>query len=296
MLRLVKAELYKLFKGRAFKVLCVAAVLIGLMLLGLTKLVSSEDFIRSSLSGMSTEQQDQYIETLKTASDGGDSVINQGSGMGFHINSKDIFNPTAKEIFYASFGSGTMEIMMAVLIGAMVAGEYSSGTIKNILAYGKKREYYYISKLISCTVGFTIILGIIVSITTVGSCIIFGWGQPFTFIEALGILKVFLGALAVGIGSTSVLMLIATLVKSNGSTIGIGIVGMAVLPTIITFLYGKFYWFDKIYEATLAYNWSLVTSINSNSSDILKAIAVGLITAVIATAGGITIFKKQDIK
>lgn len=295
MLRLVKAEIYKLFKSRALKILCVVAVLMGLMFLGITRMVSSEDFIRSSLKGMSTEQQDQYIETLRNASDGSSSVISQGSGMGFHINSKDIFNPTAKEIFYGAFGSGTMEIIMAVLIGAMVAGEYSSGTIKNILAYGKRREYYYISKLISCTVGFAIILGIIVSISTVGSCIMFGWGEPFTAIEALGILKVFLAALVVGIGITSVLILIATLVKSNGATIGIGIVGMAVLPTIITFLYGKFYWFDKIYEDTLAYNWALVTSINATGSDIFKAMTVGVITALIATAGGITIFKKQDI-
>ena len=296
MLRLAKAQVYVLFKGRTFKVLCVISILLGLILIGGAKLASSEELIRSSLKGMSTEQQDEYIKTLKESADGSNSIISQGSGGGFRIKSKDIFNPTAKEVFYSSFGVGAMEIIMSVLIAAMVASEYSSGTIKNVLSYGKKREEYYIAKLLSCTVGFTIILGIIVSVSTIGSGIIFGWGEPFTINEALGILKVFLGAIVVGMGTTSVLMLAATLVKNNGSTIAIGIVGMSIIPLAITFLYGKFNWFDKIYEVTLAYNWELVTFVNASDGQILKAAVVGFIIAFIATVLGITALKKQDIK
>ena len=49
MLRLIKAEIFVLFKTRTFKVLCVISILLGLMLVGLSKLISSEDFIKSSL-------------------------------------------------------------------------------------------------------------------------------------------------------------------------------------------------------------------------------------------------------
>lgn len=296
MLRLVKAEIYILFKTRAFRVLCVIAVILGLLLVGLSRMASSEDFLKSSLTGMSEEQQDQYIESIQNSNNGDSPIVQPGGGMGFILNSKDIFHPTAKELFHSSFGAGAMEILMAVLIGAMVAGEYSSGTIKNILAYGKKREYYYISKLLACTVGFAVILGIMVTLATVICSFMYGWGEPFTITQAVELVKVFAGAIAVGMGIISILMLLATLVKSNGSTIGIGIVVMAVLPTIISFLYGKYTWFDKIYESTTSYNWALVTSVRAANGDVLKAAAVGLITMLIATAGGITIFKRQDIK
>lgn len=298
MLRLIKAQTYVLFKTRTFKVLCIVAILMGLMLGGIAKLMSSEGFIRGALSqeGMSVEQQDEYIKTIQNSNDEDTGKVKPKSQIGVSVSAKDIFNPTAKELFHSSFGSGIMEIFMAVLIGLMVASEYSSGTIKNVLAYGKKREHYYISKLVACTIGFTIILGIMVSIGTIFSSLLFGWGEPFTITQAAQIIEVFAGAIVIGMGIISVLMLLATVVKSNGSTIGIGIVILGVLPSIISLLYGNYDWFDRIYECSLSYNWTLLTSASSDNCDILKAVVVGLVTSVIATAGGITIFKKQDIK
>jgi ABC-2 type transport system permease protein len=296
MLRLIKAEIFVLFKTRTFKVLCVISILLGLMLVGLSKLISSEDFIKSSLQSMPPEQQEQFIKSLQSANDENASIVQASGSMGFHISAKDIFNPTVKELFFSAFGSGAMEILMAVLIGAMVASEYSSGTIKNILAYGKKREYYYIAKLVACTLGFTIMLGLMVTVATVGCSFMFQWGEPFTITQLVQMVEVFAGTIVIGMGISSVLMLIATLVKSNGTTIGIGIVAMSVLPSMITLLYGKYDWFDRIYESTLSYNWTLITSIRSDSSDILRAVLVAFITLVIATLGGITVFKKQDIR
>lgn len=295
MLRLLNAEIYILFKSRTFKVLCIIAIMLSLLLVCLSKLISSEDFIKSSLKGMPEEQQEQFIKQLESSSSENASIVKAGN-MGFHIDSKDIFNPTGKEIFHGSFGSGAIEILMSVLIGAMVASEYSSGTIKNMLAYGKKREHYYISKLLAIGVGLTVILGIMVALATVVCTFMFGWGQPFSNDQLIHILKVFCAAVIVGISVSSLLMLLATLVKSNGTTIGIGIVVLVLLPTIVSFLYGKYNWFDKIYEVTTAYNWTVATSIRATNDGILKSIVVSLVTILIATASGMMIFKKQDIK
>lgn len=295
MLRLIKAELYKLFRTRAFKVLCIIALMLGIFLVGMSKLMASEDFIKSSLKGMSPEQQEQFMNQLNSTN-GEDAPLVQPGNMGFHLNSKDIFHPTAKEIFHGSFGAGTIEILLAVLIGAMVAGEYSTGTIKNILAYGKKREYYYISKLIASSIGFAIMLLIMVSTATIGSTIMFGWGQDFNLSEAVHIFMVFGAALIVGMAVISLLMLLAILVKSNGTTIGVGIVVLTVLPTVLSFLYGKFDWFDKIYESTVSYNWAVATSIKAANDDLIKSVTVGAITLLIPAMVGIMVFKKQDIK
>lgn len=295
MLRLINAEIYILLKSRVFKILCIVAIALALILVGVSKLVSSEDFIKSSLKGMSPQQQEQFIDQLQSLS-GENAPIVQPGGMGLRVSSKDMFHPTSKEVFHGSFGSGIIEILMAVLIGAMVASEYSLGTIKNILAYGKKREYYYISKLISISVGLVIILGIMVTLATIICSFIFGWGEPFDFAQLSHILKVFAAASIVGIAIISLLMFLATLLKSNGSTIVIGIVLFTILPTIVSFLYGRYSWFDKIFEATPSYNWALATAVRANNGDLLKAVIISLITILIATAGGIMIFKKQDIK
>ena len=296
MLRLIKAEIYKLFKTKTFRVLCVVALLIGFVIAGLAKLTSSEDFIKSSLKGMTAKEQQQFIDQLQASSKEDAPVVTAGGGMGVHFASKDMFHPTAKELFHGTFGSSIIEILLAVLIGAMVAREYSSGTIKNILAYGKKREHYYISKTIAITIGMIIILGIMVAVSTIVCTIMFGWGTDFDINQAAGILKTFGAAVIVGMAVISLIMLLATLLKSNGSTIGIGIVIFTILPSVLSFLYGKFAWFDKIFEGTPSYNWALVTSIRSGNGDIMKGITISLATLVVASACGIIIFKRQDIK
>lgn len=295
MCRLIKAEIYTLFKSRAFKVLCIIALLSSVMLIGIAKLVTSEEFLRSSMQGMTAEQQDLFIEELKKASSSETSPISSTASISFSMKSSDLFNPTAKEIFNSSFGNRTVEIFLAILVGIMVASEYSSGTIKNKLAYGKRREQYYLAKIIAITVGMAIILAIMVSIATIGSTILFGWGKAFDLNELAYILGIFGSVVVVGATIISLLTLIATLVKSNGATIGIGIVVFFLLPSIIPFLYGRYAWFDNVFEATPAYNWSVITSITSSSSDVLKSVAISLVTLVVTSILGIMVFKKQDI-
>ena len=52
-----------------------------------------------------------------------DEIISPGS-LGFHTNGAKDPSETAVEAFH-SFGSGIMEILIAVLVGTMVAKEYS---------------------------------------------------------------------------------------------------------------------------------------------------------------------------
>ncbi|WP_238882706.1 ABC transporter permease subunit [Clostridium sp. YIM B02551] len=293
MTRLIKAEIYKVYKTRVIKVLCVIMILLAVMLLGISKLLSSEDFIKSSLKGMPEAQQEQLMNQLQSTNNDDASIVQPGGGTGFHIAAKDIFHPKGGEIYYASYGVGAIEVIMSILIGAVVAGEYSSGTIKNILAYGKKREHYYLSKLIAIAIAVGVLLGIMVSIASIGAGIMYGWGSGVGIIE---VLKTFIAALIVGTSVSSLIMLIATLAKSNGTTIGIGIVLFTVVPTIISNFYGKYNWFDRLYEITPAYNWAVITSTHATSGDFTKAIIVAIITILIATLSGIMIFKKQDIR
>ena len=294
MIKLVKAEMYKLFKGRTFKVLACIALGLGLLVVGITQIMN-EDFLRESLKDMPQEQQDAMLEQLFAAQDTETIVV--GGNLGFKTTgAKDPFNATPVEIFHTSFGSGVVEILFTVLVAAMVAKEYSDGTIKNALAYGKKREHFYLSKFIANLVGATILVAIMVGVGTIGRCLLYSGPNPFEFSQLGHMIKVFAGATAVYSGIIAIMMLLATLLKSNGSTIGVGCGIFIILPTMAAFLYGTYDWYDKIYELTPFYNSTLVTSINATTNQIMTSSLIGIVTCILALVLGIAVFKKQDIK
>lgn len=290
MLRLLKAEWYKMIKSKSFKILCIIALLLGLLNVLTTNLIS-EEFVKESLgTQVSQEQIDNILNNNS------DQIVSPGS-LGFHTSgAKDPFNVTGLEAFHFSFGAGVIEIFIAVLVGTMVAKEYSEGTIKNTLAYGKKRTSFYMAKFINILLGSTLIMAIMTGVATIGVTITKGWGEQFTISQLLNILSTFAGAVIVFGAVAAIIMLISTLVKSNGATIGISVVIFILLPTISSFLYGIYDWFDKIYELSLFYNSALVTAVKAGSADILKATIIALITMIIALGAGLTIFKIQDVK
>ena len=189
-----------------------------------------------------------------------------------------------------------MEILIAVLVGTMVAKEYSEGTIKNTLAYGKNRTSFYIAKFINIIAGSAIIMAIMTGVTTLGVIITKGWGEQFKFTQLIHMVETFLGAVIVFGAVAAIIMVISSLVKSNGATIGISVALFILLPTMASFLYGVYDWFDEIYELSLFYNSALVTAIKASSQDVIRSILIGVVTMAIALVAGITIFRGQDIK
>lgn len=290
MLRMLRAEFYKMFKSKGFKVLCITAILLGLLNVVMNNVINEEFLSKSLGTQVSEEQMDAMLNNNS------DEIISPGS-LGFHTNgAKDPFNITAVEAFHGSFGSGIMEILIAVLVGTMVSKEYSEGTIKNTLAYGKNRTSFYIAKFINIIAGSAIIMAIMTGVATIGIIITKGWGEQFKFTQLINIAETFLGAVVVFGAVAAIIMLISTLVKSNGATIGISVVLFILLPTMAGFLYGAYDWFDKLYELSLFYNSALVTAIKASSQDIFRATVIGLATMFIALGAGITVFKVQDIK
>ena len=284
MFRMLRAEFYKMYKSRGFKVLCIVAILLGLLNVVMNNVIN-EEFLSKSLGTQVSEEQ---MESL--INNDSDEIISPGS-LGFHTNgAKDPFNITAVEAFHASFGSGIMEILIAVLVGTMVAKEYSEGTIKNTLAYGKNRTSFYIAKFINIIAGSAIIMAIMTGVTTLGVIITKGWGEQFKFTQLIHMVEIVFGAVA------AIIMVISSLVKSNGATIGISVALFILLPTMASFLYGVYDWFDKIYELSLFYNSALVTAIKASLQDVIRSMVRGVVTMAIALVAGITIFRGQDIK
>ncbi len=293
MLKAIQAELYKLFKNRTFKVLIFVTVLLSSMTIVMCSSVF-EQILSDSLGNMPEDQKQALIEQTESISES-DSVVTPGQ-LGVHLEAKDIMNPTAIEVYHSSFGSGVIEILIGILVAALMAKEYSQGTIKNFLAYGKKREEFYLAKFIAIVVGVAIILEIITILPTIASTIMNGWGQAFEFSQLLGMIKTFIASLIASSAVAALAMVIATLVKSNGATIGITVAIFIGVPTFAGFLYGIYPWFDRVYEVLPFYNSALATSIKAGNGDLLRSVVISLITISISLFAGIKIFKAQDIK
>lgn len=292
--RLIKAELFKLVRSRSFKVLCILSAVAVVILMGAT-LGLTEEVLLNSLGDMPPEQQQIFMQQIESITT--NSGLVEAGRIGITIvGIKDLFNMTTLEIFHASFGQGIIEILIAILVASIFAKEYSEGTIKNTLAYGKKRGHFYLAKFIAITIGVSIIMTIMVGGATIIQIVLKGWGQPFEMAHIIEMISVFIGSIIVNAATVAVVMLVASLVKSSGATIGIVVSAFVVLPMILGFLYGNIEGFDKIYELTLFYNAALVKAINATATDMLRAVTIGIVTMIVALTTGIKIFKIQDIK
>lgn len=293
MLKAIQAELYKLFKNRTFKVLICVAVLLSTLTVVMCSSVF-EKILNDSLGNMPQDQKEVLMEQLTSMSES-EAIVTPGQ-LGIQLQAKDMMNPTSIEVYHASFGSGVIEIIIGILVGALIAKEYSQGTIKNFLAYGKRREEFYLAKFVSMVIAVTIILAVMTILPTIVVTLMNGWGQAFEISQLLGMIKTFVASVIASSAVAALAMIIATLVKSNGATIGITVAIFIGIPTLAGFLYGIYPWFDRVYEVLPFYNSALATSIKSGNGDLLRSVIISLVTIAISLFVGIKIFKSQDIK
>ncbi|MGM9988359.1 MAG: ABC transporter permease subunit [Bacillaceae bacterium] len=289
MLRLIKAEIYKLFKVRTLRVLCIIAALMGVFLVGTTFI------LKDQFEKIPDDQREMIMEQLSGPTDSSSPIIS--AQFGYSLSAvKDPLNPAASELFYSSFGSGLLPVFMAILVAALVAKEYSSGTIKNSIAYGNKREYYYLSKFVSLTVGSIIISLVMIIVPTVLATFIYGWGADFTLSSFLAMIGNFGAFMIVNMALVALLLLLASILKSNGATIGFGIALLVFAPMLLSGLYGQYDWYDRLFKLTPFYQAAVVQTPGIDTVLIVKSIVISIITAVIALVCGTIIFRKQDIK
>lgn len=293
MLKAIQAELYKLFKNRTFKVLICVAVLLSTLTVVMCSSVF-EKILNDSLGNMPQDQKEVLMEQLTSMSES-EAIVTPGQ-LGIQLQAKDMMNPTSIEVYHASFGSGVIEIIIGILVGALIAKEYSQGTIKNFLAYGKRREEFYLAKFVSMVIAVTIILAVMTILPTIVVTLMNGWGRAFEISQLLGMIKTFVASVIAGSAVAALAMIIATLVKSNGATIGITVAIFIGIPTLARFLYGIYSWFDRVYEVLPFYNSALATSIKAGNGDLLRSVIISLVTIAISLFVGIKIFKSQDIK
>lgn len=287
MIRLLKAELLKVRKSVIFKVLCCIAVV-----LGLTVVFMSSDYvvemINKSINDLPPGQREQVAMIVANQTS---SVVEPGR-LGFSMPS----NTGAYSVFFIAFGAGIIEIFTGFIVGGMFAKEYTEGTLKNSLAYGRNRVQIYIIKFIAILIAITVIIAIMVGVGTLGTLIMNGWGVDMSISEVGRMALTSVASIIATASVVAILMIISTLVKSNGAVIGITAGVFAVFSTLISFFYGKNEIFDAIYKVTPFYNNAVAVSQIATVNEVLKSILISVVIILVAIGIGARIFKKQDIK
>lgn len=286
MLRLLRAELYKIFKGRTFKVLLIVALLLGVLpIIGNMVFAEEDAIIESQNSNIQVGiAQENKVE---------EEIVLGMLGMTTAF-AEDPLNVTSEEIFYVGFGQGIIELFIAILVGALFANEYSQGTIKNTLAYGKKRRDFYLAKFLGIFIGVMIITGIMTMTPTIINTLMKGWDN-FSITQILGMGKSFL-AVGVMSGATIGLVMIFSLVfKNNGPTIAAAVGILVIGPTFLS-AFASNEIVDKITRFTIFYNSTVVKTMGVSLERFNKSLLIGSVTLVITLLLGIMVFNKQDIK
>lgn len=284
MFRMIKAELFKLYKNKTFRVLCIISLVFSVLMI-----VTTTDFFMNMIEEeMKVFSPEQQAEILKQATS--QEIVSPGN-IGFNMS----MYRTPLDIFYSSFGSGFMEILIGVLVGGFLSKEYSEGTMKNVLAYGKSRMSFYLAKFFTLVVAIFVLTLVLVGVSTIGACILHGW-DGFQIADLGKMIFSFLASVIASSAVAAIVMIIAALVKGNGATIGITIMIFVLIPSIIGFLYGRYPSFDAFYEVLPFYNNAVATSQIAEVNDLVKSIFISLVTILGSLAIGINIFKKQDIK
>lgn len=187
----------------------------------------------------------------------------------------------------------SITLFMGIFASVFIAGEFSKGTIKNILAVGKSRFEVYCAKLLTLVfVGIFLVLSSTVTYT-IFFTFLFGFGKDITAEYIISLFKLFCLESLFFSAYAGVFTLIAISVRNIAGAVGASI-GAILIPNImqqLTLLMDLPEWVPQIF--LIPYMEALSTlEVNVSYGDILVALGIILCT----TGIGMMNFSKADIK
>lgn len=219
-------------------------------------------------------------------------------------------NYDGEMLLSTSFYSSSLQILVAVFIAIFVAGEFANGTIKMMVSRGYSRTKIYMAKLLSGTIAGNIMATIIVIVTTVVACVLWGWNAAdrvesasvseiliFLLIQFLlntAITAMFVsiamifrnlgGAIAIAVSSYSfasiIFLLCDAVIKAIATAVELDVEKLPCMPS------------DLWIVQTIAN----MSKFNLESKDIILAIGVSIGYTILFTLCGALSFKVKDIK
>jgi len=181
-----------------------------------------------------------------------------------------------------------LQLLFIIIVGTLVASEYESGTMKNLILSGVSRTNIYLGRLIACILvcGKLLLLGILISGIT--AFIIHGYEGTIT-----SILQSVLLQFVLMIGTVSLTYLIASLVKRTALSLIITFVIVDFLQIPFALLDNKFNLHLEGYDFNSLMN-NIVNSTNTGSAIAHLAITVSFVFLITITVGN-AFFRRNEV-
>jgi ABC-type transport system involved in multi-copper enzyme maturation permease subunit len=283
MLNLIKMDLYRLIRSKAFIIMILVTILATLFFSYAYYVTdSSKDFFQGVQDGMSGTETTSYGITLDAN------------------NLKETY--TLNDLFKSVTGNAPIVIIITIFASIFVVAEENSGYVKNILGQIPHREFVVFSKLTTVALQLLVVMA-----TSALSTFAFGklffnhrfsLGSFGEFMSHFGINYLLCFALCALIVFLSIVM------RSKILPI---IIGILISAGPISLLYnGVDYLIEKIfYSANETMNFSIanylpygcMTSLAKSNAgdDFIRAIIVGVVFSLIFILAVIPIIRKRDV-
>jgi len=260
MINMMRADLYRIFRGKAIYVTFI--VMIVIMFLQIQAHQTGTNIGINFTMG-----EDFYLQPIATGA-------------------------VAAQVILQSMGD--MVFVLLPLILAVSMAVFSSGTIKNDLSMGISRVRLYLSKWVLSAIVCATYIILYISTAIIFSSLSNGpgyWGNGLL----TNVIKIFGMQMLFVLAFSSVGIFLCFVAKKSAIVIAVYIAFALLPPMIAALLHGIV---PSAMEIYVTYDLWLQFTIFSQvvDADIARGLAVGLVYLIIPTIGGIILFKKAEIK
>ena len=284
MLNLIKMDVYRLLHAITTWVMMGITVLIAVVCVGAT---------RADLNAMAEEP--AYTEQAVPRAE--DQVV---YGIVMETDPEWIHGEVpASQMLGLLLNSGILMIFCAIFVSLFVGAEHRSGYLKNIAGQLPYRGQLALSKFIAIAVEVLLMFAIY-AIFCIASGYIF-FGDQFTLGSVAGLFKMLGTQYLLHLGFSALIMFLCMVTGSTAFSMGVGILGCSGLTSL---LYSGINWVIQKIHSGVNFDFGrymLDTNVYaisgaSAANDVLRAVLVACIFAVLAVGFSALVMQKRDIK
>lgn len=189
----------------------------------------------------------------------------------------------------------SLNIIMGIFAADFIVTEFSSGYIKNLIAYGHKRVNIFISKIIVYFIGIIIISFIGTILATVINTVKSGYGETFNLKSIIFIINMSFIVMLIQLAVGSVSVLVAFASRNLNVAIGI-VVAIDFINRIGNAMAMDNPTMKLIFEHSIFSQSAIVCDNNAGALDFFRAIILSCVTIFVSLILANYIFKRVEIK
>lgn len=262
MLRLLRSDLYRLFRSKAFYICTGIATF--LVVISIIIMNWSYGVISSNNAGTVTVS----------------IPFKDGISYGLSI-----------------FSGGDVHLFMAIFIAVFITADFTHGTMKNVVSKGFDRLKIYLSKYVTMMIASFLMLLVLFLASTISGTVVLGSFGDFTGVLVGQMLRMIVIELLLHAALTAVFVMVAMAVRNIGGAIAINI-GITMFSTMIYQLIDMLSR-NKTHFVDYGLRKNITMYMNNMAppnDDILRSIIVAVVFLAVTLAAGMAVFKNTDVK